>query len=116
MNKRTTGLFYHCVIFNKNNMDSKLEVRAAAVKLAAKVDGVNNENVVDVAKIIESYIIGNAELPESNTTTEKTNSMMSRIIEAMGVSSQTSYGCTAKVPDSFFNENNEEKQPEETSC
>lgn len=50
MNKRTTGLFYHCVIFNKNNMDSKLEVRAAAVKLASKVDGVNNENVVDVAK------------------------------------------------------------------
>lgn len=45
-------------------MNSKLELRNEAVKLALNVEGVTSENVIGTAKAIEDYILGNAELPE----------------------------------------------------
>ena len=72
-------------------MDSKLEVRAMAVKLAAKVSCVNDYNIIDVSKKIEAYILGDAKLPETNTTEEKTNGMMEKIISAMGMNHANAY-------------------------
>lgn len=72
-------------------MDSKLEVRAMAVKLAAKVSCVNDYNIIDVSKKIEAYILGDAKLPETNTTEEKTNGMMEKIISAIGMSHANAY-------------------------
>ena len=72
-------------------MDSKLEVRAMAVKLAAKVARVDTNNIVEVSKKIESYILGDAKLPETNTTEEKTNGMMEKIISAMGMNHANAY-------------------------
>ena len=45
-------------------MNSKLEIRIEAVKLALNVEGVTSESVIQTAKVIESYILGDAELPE----------------------------------------------------
>ena len=72
-------------------MDSKLEVRAMAVKLSAKVARVDTNNIVEVSKKIESYILGDAKLPETNTTEEKTNGMMEKIISAIGMSHANAY-------------------------
>lgn len=44
-------------------MNSKIEARIEAVKLALNVEGVTSENVIDVSTKIAAFIIGNAELP-----------------------------------------------------
>lgn len=51
-------------------MNSKLEVRFEAAKLAVMVEGVNPGNVVDVAKEIEIYILSDVNLPETYDTNE----------------------------------------------
>lgn len=45
-------------------MNSKLELRIEAVKLAVNVEGVTSENVIKTAEKIEAYILGDTELPE----------------------------------------------------
>lgn len=45
-------------------MNSKLDLRIEAVKIAVNVEGVTPENVIETAKAIEDYIIGDIELPE----------------------------------------------------
>lgn len=45
-------------------MNSKLELRIEAVKLAVNVEGVTSENVIETAEKIEAYILGDTELPE----------------------------------------------------
>lgn len=45
-------------------MNSKLELRIESVKIAVNVEGVTSENVIETAKAIEGYIIGDIELPE----------------------------------------------------
>ena len=48
-------------------MKSKLEIRVFAIEQAVKVIGISTpvKDVVEKAKEIEAYIIGDAELPES---------------------------------------------------
>lgn len=84
-------------------MDSKLEVRAMAVKLAAKVSCVNDYNIIDVSKKIEAYILGDAKLPETNTTEEKTNGMMEKIISAIGMSHANAYTAYGTCCERDFN-------------
>lgn len=84
-------------------MDSKLEVRAMAVKLAAKVSCVNDYNIIDVSKKIEAYILGDAKLPETNTTEEKTNGMMEKIVSAMGMSHANAYTAYGTCCERDFN-------------
>ena len=60
-------------------MNSKLELREEAIKLAVNVEGVNTENVIDVAKKLESYILGEAKLPELYDSTEQMKQMMKMI-------------------------------------
>lgn len=45
-------------------MNSKIELRTEAVKIALNVEGVTSANVIETAKAIESYILGSVELPE----------------------------------------------------
>lgn len=45
-------------------MNSKLELRNEAVRLAVNVKDVTSENVIEVSRKIETYILGDAELPE----------------------------------------------------
>lgn len=45
-------------------MNSKLELRNEAVRIAASLEGITSENLISTAERIEKYIIGNAGLPE----------------------------------------------------
>ena len=45
-------------------MNSKIDVRIESVRFAVTVEGVTPENVISVAKEIETYILGDATLPE----------------------------------------------------
>lgn len=44
--------------------NSKIEVRSESIRIASLL-GVTSENILDVAKKIEEYIMGDAELPET---------------------------------------------------
>lgn len=46
-------------------MNSKIEARIEAIKLALNVEGVNSENIIEVSDKIAAFIIGDAELPDS---------------------------------------------------
>lgn len=46
------------------NCNSKVEVRAEAIRIAQMTMGTTALNIIDVAKQIEAYIIGDANLPE----------------------------------------------------
>lgn len=56
-------------------MNSKLELRNMAVNSALNVEGVTAENVIEVAKKIYDYVIGNAELPERYNPNEAIEKM-----------------------------------------
>lgn len=45
-------------------MNSKIELRTEAVRIALNVEGVTFENVIETAEKIETYILGSVELPE----------------------------------------------------
>jgi len=45
-------------------MNSKVEIRLEAAKLAVMVEGVTPDTVVNVSREIESYVLGEAKLPE----------------------------------------------------
>lgn len=46
-------------------MNSKIEARIEAVKLALNVEGVTSKNIIEVSNKIATFIISNAELPDS---------------------------------------------------
>lgn len=65
-------------------MNSKLEVRFEAAKLAVMVEGVTPGNVVDVAKEIEIYILSDVNLPETydtNAILKESMAMLNRNFE-----------------------------------
>lgn len=45
-------------------MNSKIEARIEAVKLALNVEGVTAENIIEVSEKIADFIIGNSGLPD----------------------------------------------------
>lgn len=46
------------------DMNSKIEVRAEAVRLAAMVEGANSENVVELSIKIGEYLLDGVDLPD----------------------------------------------------
>lgn len=58
-------------------MNSKLEVRIEAVKLAINTEGVTSENIVETSAAIAGFILGEAELPE----TYDSNSTMKELVD-----------------------------------
>lgn len=58
-------------------MNSKIEVKIEAVKLAINVEGVTSENIVETSEAIAKFILGDAELPD----TYDSNSTMKELME-----------------------------------
>lgn len=57
-------------------MNSKIEVRIEAVKLAVNVEGVTDKNVIAVSEEIAKYIIGDISLPEAYDPTENQSNLL----------------------------------------
>lgn len=57
-------------------MNSKIELRIEAVKLAVNVEGVTPENIIEVSKKIFAFVQGDASLPETFDTTSAMKDMM----------------------------------------
>lgn len=60
-------------------MNSKIEARIEAVKLALNVEGVTSENIIEVSEKIASFIIGNAELPDKDPSEDMQKRMMDMV-------------------------------------
>ena len=43
---------------------NRVDIRLEAVKIAIKIHAMDTCNVVETAKIVENYIVGDAEIPE----------------------------------------------------
>lgn len=63
-------------------MNSKIEARIEAVKLALNVEGVTSENIIEVSEKIASFIIGNAELPDKDPSEDMQKRMMDMVTGA----------------------------------
>lgn len=63
-------------------MNSKIEARIEAVKLALNVEGVTSENIIEVSKKIASFIIGEAELPDKDPSEDMQKRMMDMVTGA----------------------------------
>lgn len=57
-------------------MNSKIELRIEAVKLAVNVEGVTDKNVIAVSEEIAKYIIGDVTLPEVYDPTENQSNLL----------------------------------------
>lgn len=63
-------------------ISNKMDLRHMAVSLALNVEGVTNENIIAVAKEVESYILGDSKLPEVGQQDET----MSKVAEMLAKS------------------------------
>ena len=63
-------------------MNSKIEARIEAVKLALNVEGVTSENIIEVSEKIASFIIGEAELPDKDPSDDMQKRMMDMVTGA----------------------------------
>lgn len=59
--------------------NSKIEARCEAVRLAAAIKDVTSDNILEVSKKIEEYIVGELELPDVYDP----NSYMKELVEKM---------------------------------
>lgn len=59
-------------------MNSKIEARIEAVKLALNVEGVTSENIIEVSEKIADFIIGSAELPDNYDSNAMTKELMAK--------------------------------------
>lgn len=73
-------------------MNSKIELRIEAVKLAANVEGVTDKNVIAVSEKIAKYILGNAELPEVYDPTESQNKILAMMSQMNSFNKPDKYG------------------------
>lgn len=60
-------------------MNSKLEVRTEAVKLAINVEGVTSENIVETSEAIAKFMLGDVELPDTHDSNALYKEMMAKI-------------------------------------
>lgn len=60
-------------------MNSKIEARIEAVKLALNVEGVTSENIIEVSNKIAAFIIDNAELPDSYDSNAYLKEIMAKV-------------------------------------
>lgn len=60
-------------------MNSKIEARIEAVKLALNVEGVTSDNIIEVSEKIANFVIGSSELPDNNDP----NAFMKDIMERL---------------------------------
>lgn len=60
-------------------MNSKLELRLEAARIAAKLDGVTIDNFHESAFRIEHYLLGDAELPEQDNAMPELMDMLKSV-------------------------------------
>lgn len=70
-------------------MNSKIEARIEAVKLAINVEGVTSENIVSTSEAIYGFILGGAELPETHDTKAEMKELMAKMMPALNTPSTT---------------------------
>lgn len=63
-------------------MNSKIEARIEAVKLALNVEGVTSENIIDVSTKIADFVIGDSNLPEKDPAEDMQKRMMDIMTDA----------------------------------
>lgn len=63
-------------------MNSKIDARIEAVKLALNVEGVTAENIIEVSKKIADFVIGSAELPDKDPAEDMQKRMMDMLADA----------------------------------
>lgn len=61
-------------------MESMVNLRLQAVKVAASLKDVSSEHVIDVADKIVRYVKGKADIPETYDPTEEARKMMKDLI------------------------------------
>ena len=94
----------------KKPMNSKLELRLEAAKIAAELEGVTLDNFHEAVSRIERYILGGAELPEQDGAMPELMDMLKSAREkmerefgnthtAMGVTAQ--HVADVRAPDSL---------------
>lgn len=67
-------------------MKSKIEIRVFAVEQAVTILGTGTpaKDVVEKAKEIESYVVGDAEIPEVENEKELIDNIMNTVVEKFG--------------------------------
>lgn len=60
-------------------MNSKIEVRIEAVKLAINVEGVTSDNIVETSEAIAKFILSDAELPDTFDSNAMMKEMMAKL-------------------------------------
>lgn len=67
-------------------MKSKIEIRVFAVEQAVTIlgAGIPVKDVVEKAKEIESYVVGDAEIPEVENEKELIDNIMNTVVEKFG--------------------------------
>lgn len=71
-------------------MNSKIEARIEAVKLAINVEGVTSENIVSTSNAIYGFILGDAELPENHDANSDMKELMAKMLPTLTAPSTTS--------------------------
>ena len=68
-------------------MNSKIEARIEAVKLALNVEGVTSGNIIEVSGEIADFIIGSAELPDTYDSNNYLKEMVAKMASNLANSS-----------------------------
>lgn len=61
-------------------MNSKIEARIEAAKLAINVEGVTPDNIVSTSEAIYGFILGDAELPENHDANAAMKEFMAKML------------------------------------
>lgn len=59
------GIIYYTSLTNTNNMETLIDLRLQAIRIAASLKDVSSENVIDIADKIYIYIKKDSQIPES---------------------------------------------------
>lgn len=70
-------------------MNSKIEVRIEAVKLAINVEGATSENIITTSEAIYGFILGDAELPENHDANAEMKELMAKMLPTVTTPSTT---------------------------
>lgn len=63
--------------------NSKIEARCEAVRLATAIKDVTSENILEISKRIEDYIVGGIDLPEVYDPNTYIKELMEKVSESM---------------------------------
>lgn len=62
-------------------MNSKIELRIEAVKLAVNVEGATPDNIIELSEKIFKFVQGNADLPETFDSSSAMKDMMKSFVK-----------------------------------